>query len=94
MRFFMAIPDAVRHVRYPTRLDTFLNLATGTNYTSYSRGINGVMVDIVGLPAVPTDADFEFKVGNDSDPDGAGGATWNGRSRPVSTCAGAVVSIG
>ena len=44
------------------------------NYTSYSRGINGIMVDIAGLanPAGLTLANigdyFTFKVGNDSDP--------------------------
>ena len=39
------------------------------NYTSYSRGINGIMIDIVQVPGTPTAADFEFKVGNDSSPD-------------------------
>ncbi len=34
------------------------------NYTSYSGGLNGIMVDIAGLPAEPTAADFEFRVGN------------------------------
>ena len=38
------------------------------NYTSYWRGINGVMVDIANLPGTPTAADFIFKVGNDSNP--------------------------
>jgi len=39
------------------------------NYTSYSRGINGIMVDIAGLPAATlTAADFTFKVGNDNTP--------------------------
>ncbi len=40
------------------------------NCTSYIRGINGVMVDIMGLPGAVTAADFAFKVGNDSDPAG------------------------
>ncbi|HUU21089.1 MAG TPA: DUF362 domain-containing protein [Phycisphaerae bacterium] len=40
------------------------------NYTSYSRGINGIMVDIAGLPGTPTASDFEFKVGNDNTPAG------------------------
>ena len=38
------------------------------NYTSYSRGINGVMVDIAGLAGIPTVEDFEFRVGNNDDP--------------------------
>ncbi len=40
------------------------------NYTSYIRGINGIMVDILNLraPAELTTADFQFKVGNDDAP--------------------------
>ncbi|MBN2475473.1 MAG: hypothetical protein JXB62_12755 [Pirellulales bacterium] len=38
--------------------------ATLANYTSYARGINGIMVDIAGMPGVPTAADFEFRAGN------------------------------
>ncbi len=38
-----------------------------TNYTSYSRGINGIMVDIAGLPGAPTADDFVFRVGNSTD---------------------------
>ena len=37
------------------------------NYTSYSKGINGIMVDIDGLAGAPTDGDFEFRIGNDDD---------------------------
>ncbi len=45
------------------------NTATFANYSSYSRGINGVMVDIAGLPsATLTAADFAFRVGNTNDP--------------------------
>jgi len=44
--------------------------ATFANYTSYSNGINGIMIDILGLPAGEnlTAADFVFKMGNDDDP--------------------------
>ncbi len=44
--------------------------ATFANYTSYSKGINGIMVDIANLPsgAGPVASDFEFRVGNDSTP--------------------------
>ena len=45
-------------------------VATFANYTSYARGINGVMVDIENLSATPTVADFTFKVGNDNIPSG------------------------
>ena len=44
--------------------------AAFVNYTSYSKGINGVMVDINGLVATPTAADFQFRVGNDDAPAG------------------------
>src|SRR5215210_7092810 len=38
--------------------------ATFANYTSYTRGINGIMVDVVGLAGRPvTAADFVFRVG-------------------------------
>ncbi len=43
--------------------------ANFANYTSYSRGINGIMVDMEGLPATPTADDFEFRTGNDNFPD-------------------------
>ena len=41
--------------------------ATFANYTSYSRGINGIIVDIPNLTGTPSAADFEFKVGNTED---------------------------
>jgi hypothetical protein len=42
--------------------------ATFANYTSYSKGINGIMIDVGGLRAAPTAADFSFAVGNDNNP--------------------------
>jgi hypothetical protein len=42
--------------------------ATFANYTSYSRGLNGLMVDVTDLAAAPTADDFEFRVGNDDLP--------------------------
>lgn len=44
--------------------------AVFANYTSYSKGLNGLMVDIAALPAGQTVAasDFTFKVGNDNNP--------------------------
>ncbi len=38
--------------------------ATFANYTSYSKGINGVMIDVANLNTVPTADDFSFAVGN------------------------------
>ena len=50
-----------------------LDEAGFANYTTYTRGINGVMVDISNLPddAEPSVADFAFKSGTDADP-----STW------------------
>jgi len=42
--------------------------ATFANYTSYVRGLNGIIIDIGGLPAQLTAADFEFRTGNDNNP--------------------------
>jgi uncharacterized protein YkwD len=44
--------------------------ASFANYTSYSRGINGIMVDLGGLPAgaTPQASDFTFKMGNSAAP--------------------------
>ncbi|MBI2928793.1 MAG: hypothetical protein HYY24_24280 [Verrucomicrobia bacterium] len=53
--------------------------ATFAHYTSYSRGLNGVMVDVGGLPGTPTVSDFEFKVGNDNTPSG-----WSAAPAPSS----------
>ncbi|MBN2476259.1 MAG: lamin tail domain-containing protein [Pirellulales bacterium] len=49
--------------------------ATFANYTSFSRGINGIMIDFRGLPDGASLAadDFVFRVGNDNAP-GAWGA--------------------
>jgi len=42
--------------------------ASLANYTSYSRGINGIMVDVLAPAATPTADDFLFRVGNRDDP--------------------------
>ena len=51
------------------------------NLTSYSRGINGVMVDVAALPAGngPTAADFQFRVGNSNNT-----AAWSNAPAPTS----------
>jgi len=43
--------------------------ATFQNYTSYSKGLNGIMVDIARLAGTPTRSDFMIRAGNDDDPD-------------------------
>jgi spore coat protein CotH len=40
--------------------------ATFENYTSYVHGINGIVLDVVGLSATPTVNDFEFRIGNNN----------------------------
>lgn len=54
--------------------------ATFANISSYSRGINGIMVDILGLPVgvALTAADFVFRVGNDNAPQ-----TWAAAPAPL-----------
>lgn len=46
--------------------------ATWNNYTNYTRGINGIMLDIANLPVGATLAtsNFSFKIGNDNNPAG------------------------
>ncbi len=54
--------------------------ATFSNYTSYSRGINGLVIDVAGLPtATLSAADFTFRVGNSNVP-----ATWTTAPAPTS----------
>lgn len=43
--------------------------ATFSHYTSYPRGLNGIMIDIAGLPGDPTTADFTFRAGNSATPE-------------------------
>ncbi len=52
--------------------------ATFANYTSYARGINGIMVDIPATNGVSVN-DFQFKVGNDSNP-----SAWSAAPAPSS----------
>jgi len=54
--------------------------ATLANYTSYSRGINGVMVDVAGLVRATLDAsDFVFRYGTGDDP-----IAWTAAPSPAS----------
>jgi len=58
--------------------------ASPANHTCYSRGINGIMVDIDGLwnPAGLSAADFVFKAGNSDEP-----GTWTDAPAPVNDIA-------
>jgi len=55
--------------------------ASFLNYSSYSRGLNGVIVDVQGLadPVGLSAADFTFRTGNDATP-----ATWAAAPAPAS----------
>lgn len=53
-------------------------VAAFRNYTSYSRGINGIMIDISGLAGNLGLGDVEFRIGNDSRP-----ATWVSAPSPA-----------
>jgi hypothetical protein len=53
--------------------------ATLANVTDYTKGINGVMVDIARAPGTLTAADFDFKVGNTTTPE-----TWAAAPAPLS----------
>ncbi len=53
--------------------------ATFQNYTNYSRGINGIMVDLSHVSGPISASDFEFRVGNSSTPD-----TWDLAPAPLS----------
>ena len=52
--------------------------ATFTNVTSYTRGINGIMVDISGPHPGITANDFTFKVGNNNLP-----SSWSAAPQPT-----------
>jgi subtilisin-like proprotein convertase family protein len=55
--------------------------ATFANYTSYGRGINGIMVDVSGLASDAVSADdFSFLVGNSDDP-----TTWSAPAQAPSS---------
>jgi hypothetical protein len=63
--------------------------ASFANYTSYSRGINGIMVDIGGLAAAVTAADFTFKVGNSNTP-----GSWGSAATPASVTVRSGAGVG
>ena len=54
--------------------------ASLANYTSFDRGINGIMVDIAGLPSdtVLGEDDFRFRMGNNNHPAG-----WSAAPSPL-----------
>jgi RHS repeat-associated protein len=63
--------------------------ASFANYTSYAKGLNGIMIDLTGIPGLLTTDDFEFRVGNDNNP----GAWPLLLSLPNGTFAGAIRTL-
>ncbi|MEE8451835.1 MAG: LamG-like jellyroll fold domain-containing protein, partial [Thermoguttaceae bacterium] len=66
--------------------------ATFQNYTSYDKGINGIIVDIEGLPETPglnAAVDFTFRVGNSDDL-----TDWSPAPDPVSITVAAGDGVG
>lgn len=55
-------------------------MSSAANYTSYSRGLNGIMIDIAALAEAGnlSEGDLEFVVGNDSSPD-----SWEPAPEPI-----------
>ena len=52
--------------------------ASFQNYTSYSKGINGIIIDVANLEFLPRVDDFTFLVGNNNDP-----LTWTPAPMPT-----------
>jgi hypothetical protein len=44
--------------------------ASTASVTPFTRGLNGIMIDVAGLRGTPAAADFVFKTGNDANPAG------------------------
>ena len=62
-----------KHALQPTQS------SSAANISSYSRGINGIMVDISGATGTLTAADFGFRIGNDNNP-----SAWAAAPAPLS----------
>jgi hypothetical protein len=63
--------------------------ATFGNYTSYLKGINGIMIDVAGLAGTPDLSYFQFKVGNTNTPTG-----WDNVPAPASITVRAGAGVG
>jgi len=64
-------------------------LATFDSVSSYSRGINGIMIDISGTHPAISANDFVFKVGNDNAPGG-----WSAAPAPLAVSVRAGAGVG
>ncbi|HUT13754.1 MAG TPA: lamin tail domain-containing protein [Thermoguttaceae bacterium] len=66
-----------------------ITTATAANYTSFHRGINGIMIDVLDSAGAITAADFRFHVGNNNDP-----STWTDAPPPESFTVRAGAGVG
>lgn len=66
-----------------------MGAATFANLSSYSKGINGIMIDISGGHGTITAADFVFRVGNNNTP-----STWAAAPAPNSISVRAGAGVG
>ena len=85
LRFLWRFSFRQRHIDQPRdrRPDKTRGVLPGqpssfANYTSYSKGINGIAVDAVNWPATPLASDFVLRAGNSSSP-----STWSTVTQPV-----------
>lgn len=58
--------NAIASDKEPLLPPFFTVTASFLNYTSYTKGLNGIIIDVTGLNSVPTAADFQFRYGNSS----------------------------
>jgi hypothetical protein len=75
--------DTTKQALLPGQTGSFLH------YTGYSRGLNGIMVDLSGPHGTITAADFGFKVGNNNTP-----GSWGAAPAPTSVTLRAGAGIG
>jgi hypothetical protein len=64
--------------------------ATTANITSYSKGLNGIMIDVCGMPGVPSLADLELRTGGSAGAASADVSTWGA---PIAPPAGTAVAF-
>ena len=63
--------------------------ATFANVSSYTKGINGIMIDLAGAHGSISDADFIFRAGNNNSP-----STWASAAAPASISVRAGAGVG
>src|SRR5262249_15825436 len=67
--------------------------STFNNVISYSKGINGIMIDLAGSHGTIESTDFIFRVGNNNTP-GSAGTSWSLAPNPASISVRAGAGVG